>query len=118
MIILPLALALAVVVAVVVVQRRSHHVLQPGGGPSPHGHVAPSSMTGRWSLVVLAVGLLFWSLTFTELPIYYAAVLGLASFALATLAYRQSGDHAATLWLPLVLVPTAIAATLAFVLLS
>ncbi|MBI4934999.1 MAG: hypothetical protein HY828_14045 [Actinobacteria bacterium] len=117
MILVPLLVVVVAVGIVYTVRRRHAHVTTSGDGLGAH-HAVEISAAGRWSLVVLAAGLLLWSFTRTTLPIYFAASLGWAAFVVAVVAMVQFHDRSPLLMVPLVFVPLATAAGAAFVLLQ
>ncbi len=69
-------------------------------------------------LIVLAAALVLWSLTRTQLPICYAAAIAGIAFVLAVDAVIREHDRSPLLLVPLLFVPLAVAAWLAFVILS
>lgn len=102
MVLIPLVLVLAVVGIVLAVRRSGSHL----------------SAIGRWSLIVLGAAVVFWLVTFSTLPIYFAAVIAATSLVLAVVAVIQYHDRSPLLLLPLVSVPLSAALSAAFVILS
>jgi hypothetical protein len=118
MVIVPLLVVLAVVALVQTVRRYRAHAMAAGGVLSTEAHAAPLTAVGRWSLVVLGAAFIFWSLTFTTLPIYYAAAIGGTSLVLAVVASVRDHDRSPFLLIPLNFVPLAALLSAAFVLLQ
>ena len=118
MILLPLLVVFIAVAAVYVTRRRHTHAMATGSSNVSSHHAATISPIGRWSLVTLAAGLVFWIITRTTLPIYYVATIGGLAFVLAVVAVVYFHDRSPLLLFPLLLVPLASAATIAFVVLQ
>jgi hypothetical protein len=117
-IILPLFLALLVVGVVYVTRRHRQRALSAGPAAGTMPNAGAMTPAGSASLVVLAAAVVLWALTRTTLPIYFTAALGGVAFVLAVVAGAVQHDRSPLLLLPLLAVPLALAASLAFVLLQ
>ena len=118
MIVPPLLVVLVAVGVVYAARHRHTHAMTTGSVQVSAHHTAAISPVGRWSLIVLAAGLVLWMLTRTTLPIFFAASIGGIAFVLATVAVVRSHDRSPLLLIPLLFVPLAAAASAAFVLLQ
>ncbi|MEQ1700808.1 MAG: hypothetical protein ABMA25_11905 [Ilumatobacteraceae bacterium] len=118
MIVLPLLVVLVAVGVVYATRHRHAHAATNGSTEVSAHHATAVSPLGRWSIIVLAAGLMVWALTHTTLPIYVAASIGWVAFVLALVAAFRSHDRSPLLIVPLLFVPLATAAGAAFVLLQ
>ncbi|MEK7423119.1 MAG: hypothetical protein AAB131_04685 [Actinomycetota bacterium] len=118
MIVLPLLVVLVAVAVVHAMRHRHAPAMTAGSTQVSANHAARTSAVGRWSLIVLGVGLVLWTLTRTTLPIYFAASIGAIAFVRAIVAVVQSNDRSPLLLIPLLFVPLAAAASATFVLLQ
>jgi hypothetical protein len=118
MVLLPLVVVIFVVGVVYATRRRRHLV---STGPGSSATVAPAdaiSPVGRTSLVVLAAAVGVWALTYSAWPIYAAAAIAGIAFLLAVYAVVVRHDRSPLLLLPLLVVPLAAVASVAFVVLQ